>query len=321
MFNFRIFILNQNLRPSLDDIPVDVSIIDSKNHVIQKYSHINKVPSKFGVYEDSMKIADSPNLGKWKIQVTAANRDITKSFDVQKPTDENLEVYLEMAPLVAFVDKRVYITIWVKDNTDKFFTGTAKVSATAKFNASENIEIDQFLGTEEIKGNIKRFVVDFADDLGLRYPTDDMLLKFTVEVTDKITKRSTTVWREIEMRHAGKNIIQVVRKEFFKPGFKFPTKVRVKLLDGRPDNSFNQLSITNEYYGKSKTTGKLTKQQKSFKVNLKNGEAVNILQTKAEMDKIVVRLEFAGVELVETILPLPTFKANEYMQVTMLNKR
>jgi len=308
--------------PSTDNIKVDVSVFDSRNYIIQKFNHINKIRSEYGVYEGVVRIADAPNLGKWKIQVTAANRNLMKTFDVQKPSEENVEVFLEMSPLVAFIDKRVYVTILVKDNTDKFFTGTASVSVSARFKGSERIEVDKLVKKEEINGNRKGTVVDFADDLGIRYPTADMILRFNVEVTDKTSNRVGRVWREIEMKHKGKNTIQVIRKEYFKPGFnRFPTKVRVKVLDGRPDNSFNQLSITNEYYGKSKTTGKPIKSQKTFKVNLKNGEALNILQTKAEIDKIIVRLEFAGTELTETILPHPTFKANEYLQVNMVNKR
>ena len=317
-FKFRIFVVNKLMIPLSAHGRIDVSVYDSKDNAVQK---LDDLKAANGVIEGLLKIADAPNLGRWKIVVNIMGREIVKYFYVEKTIDEGLEVQLEMPSVISFQDKRMYISVIVSDKLNKFFIGKASVSASAKFKGSNKIIINHHVKDVDIFGNKKAFSIDFADDLGIRFPTADMLLKFDVTLTDAATKRTTKISKEIEMKFNIKNIIQVVRKKYFKPGFKLPTKIRVKLLDGRLDNSFNQLSITNVYENKNKKTNKIQKLTKAYKINLKNGEASNILQTKPETEKIVVKLEFAGAELVEEIVALPTYGANEYMQVSFANKR
>ncbi|CAH1733711.1 unnamed protein product [Chironomus riparius] len=316
-FKFRIFVLNKGMIPLSSHGQIDVTIHDAKDNVVL---NLDNIKAENGVFEGLLKIADAPNLGRWKIVTKVMGREVLKYFNVGKSVEEGLEVQLEMPLVVSFLDNRMYITVIVSDKTNKFFIGTASVSASAKFKGSEKIEINHHVKDVDIFGNKKGFAIDFAEDLGLRFPTADMLLKFDITLTDAATKRSTKVSKEVEMKFKIKNVIQVVRKKYFKPGFTFSTKVRVKLLEGRLDNSFNQLSVTNEYHNRNKKTNKIQILTKSFAVNLKNGEASNILQTKPETERIVVKLAFAGAELEEQLEPLPTYEANEYMQLHFARK-
>lgn len=305
--------MDNKLIPISGHSNIDISIIDAKGYTIQKFMDIET--SEFGVYENNLRIADAPNLGNWKIQANVMDRTVEKTFGVHQPSVENLEVFIESAPSVAFIDRRMAIAIIVKDNTDKLFIGTASIFVTARFINSDKIEIDQHVKDVDIVGGRKGVTIDIQEDMGIRFPTDHMMLTLTVEVTDQATKRVAKVTKDIELKYGIRNTIQVVRKKYFKPGFKFPTKVKVKLLNGQPDGSFNQLTIINEYHKKNSKID-----SKQFKVNLKNGELPNILQTKADTQKIVVKLEFAGATFEEEILPLPTFGANEYMQIALAKK-
>ncbi|XP_070504781.1 thioester-containing protein 1 allele S1-like [Chironomus tepperi] len=311
---FRIFVLDKMMVPLTSHGQISVSIHDSKDNVIHK---IDRIKTKIGVFEGLIKIADAPNLGRWKLVINLLDREIVKFFNVEKSVDEGLEVQLEMSSAVSFKDRRVYMTFIVSDKLNKFFIGRASIHASAKFKGSERIEINRHVKDVDIFGNKKGIGLDFADDLGIRYPTEDMMIKFDVTLTDAATKRTTKVSKEVEMKYKVRNVIQVIRKKYFKPGFKAPTKVRVKLLDGRLDNEFSELSITNEYHNRNPNSNKIQKIKKEFRVNLKNGETSNILQTKPETELIVVKLEFDGAELVEEIYPLPTHGANEYMQATI----
>lgn len=313
-FKFRVFLLNQKLVPYTGNQRTDVEIFDSKGQTVKKFNNIRT--TEFGVFENSVEISQSENLGKWKIQVSSEGRVITKKFTVQQPSKNGLEAYLDMAKTVAFPDRKVFMNIYVKDRFSKIFSGEAKIFLSARFKGSQTNEINSQVKTVKIFGNKVGVALDFQDDLEIRFPTADMILRFDVDVTDTETRRTTTVSREVEMIYSSRNKIQTSRKKYFKPGFKYAMKVKVKTVDGNPDNSFNKLSMSVEYHNGG---NKIDKQ--NFAHNLKNGEASTPLNPKTETTKIVVNLEFAGAKLTEVIERLPTLGGNDYMQVTVTGKK
>jgi len=313
-FKFQIFILNQNLKPRQNFRDFTATIYDSEGHIIKYYNDMET--SNHGDSEILFKIADSPNLGKWTIQVDGFGRKITKTFYVLKPDSNGMELFVDVPSMVAFEDKKIFMNIYVKDKFDKLFAGTANIKASAWFKGSNRLETNKNLQTVSITGSKISVVLDIQDDLALRYPSKDMIIRFDVEVTNSITQNSIKVSKETEMRHKGKHVFDIVRKKFFKPGFKFPVKIRVNHINGSPDNSFNQLSLTVKYAA-SKT--KIV--EKSFQIDLRNGETVANLQPAADTKQIQLTLQFAGTEQTEKIDRFPTFGANEYMQVSMVTKK
>jgi hypothetical protein len=206
--------------------------------------------------------------------------------------------------------------IYVKDTFDKLFIGTAKITVSARFKGSSRLEIDHLVKNVSISSAKNAVVLDIQDDLRIRYPLENMIIKFDVEVKNSITKDSIKVSKETEMRHKGKHVIEVVRKKFFKPGFKFPVKIRVNHVNGHPDNSFNRLSLKIKY-----EASKSKFDEKSIEVDLKNGETTANLQPAADIRKIQLSLEFAGTPKIDVIDRFPTLKANEYMQVSIITKK
>ncbi|CAG9810249.1 unnamed protein product [Chironomus riparius] len=310
-FKFRIFVLNNNLRPHQNHENIEVLIFDSKENPIKLFNKIRA--SSFGIFEDSIKLAEAPNLGQWKIRAFIGDKKISKSFFVYKPDENGLEVAVDAPSAIAHIDKRLYITVHVKDNIDKFFVGTADIFVKAKFKNANKNQLEQHVKTVDINGNKKVIPVDFDNDIGIRFPTADMILDFDIVVKDQATQRSFTVNKQIELIYKGKNTIQVVRKKYFKPNYRFNARVKVKLLDGRPDNSFNQLSVAVKYIDKN---SKAINEQSQ--INLKNGETLLSLQPKADTIRIVLDLKFAGVEHSEKIDRFPGIE--EYMQVSPTNK-
>jgi len=311
---FRIFVLNQKMIPFIDHAPMTVSIFDSKNNMIKKISDA-KV-SNFGDFEESVEIADDPNLGEWKIEVEINKRKISKFFEVRKYVHGDIEVLVDYKPIVAFEDKIIYFTIYTENQDGNFVIGNAKIHFSGRFKGSNRTELTKEPAKMVEIYNSKTVVdINFHDDLSIRFPTADMILNFIFEVTEKSTQKTKNVSVEIEMKHKGRQTIHVVGKKYFKPGFKHPVKIRVKLFDGKADNSFNQLSLGIEYKKGNKTIG-----EKNYQTDLKNGEHPVLLQPTAAATNIIINTKFARVEHTETIERFPTFGANEYMQVNVLKR-
>lgn len=314
-FKFRVFMMNRKMLPFKGNHVTDVEVFDSLGQLIKRFPNI-KI-TDFGVYEDSVKIpVDSENLGKWKIQVSSSNRIITKRFVVQQANRNEFEVFLDLPQMVAHPNKRVYMNIYIKDRLNKFFIGDAQISVSVRFKGSNSIEFEKVVKTVEIVGNKKVVGLDFEDDLEVRFPTADLILKFSVDVTDTANQRTTTVSREVEMKYNTRNVIQTVRKKYFKPGFKYTLKVKVKTVDGNSDDSFNKLSMKVEYHNEGNKVDK-----KNYVQNLKKGEISFQLSPTAKTTKIDIHLEFAGAKLSEEIIPLPTVGNKEYMQVSVSGKK
>ncbi|XP_070504758.1 thioester-containing protein 1 allele R1-like [Chironomus tepperi] len=315
-FIFRIFILTRNLLPVADYGPIYMKFRDSDNVEVLRFNSAI-LTDQFGVYEDKINIWELLNrgakLGIWTLEVTAADRKVIKTFEVQHLNNET-EVFVDGPSIVAFVDRKMYLTIHTKDPYDR----TAVIYVAAKFINSNVNEIDKFVKEVPLTGLKTVVPLDFQDDLDIRSPTVDMDLSFTVEITGE---NPTSVNKNIKMRHIGRNTIQVIKKNYFKPGYKFPIKVRVKDLDGKPDNSLNQLKTTIMYVSgvvNRQTRKRPISDVKEFHTNLMNGEAILQLEPKADTRKIIASFEIADTEHTEEIDRFPGVA--EYMQVTMLNK-
>lgn len=306
--------MNQNLKPRQNFKDITVVVRDSEGHVIKYYGDITT--SNFGVFETYFKIADSPNLGKWTLEVNGAGRKVTKNFHVLKPENNGMELFVEVPSIVAFDDRKIFMSLYVKDKLDSLFHGTANIWVYAWFKGSNKIEINEHAKTINITGSKNGVVLDIQDDLGIKYPNQDMIVKFDVTVTNHITQSSVKILKQTEMRYKGKHFFEIIKKKFFKPGFIYPVRIRVKHVNGHNDNSFNQLFLTVKY-----TASETKIEEKSFKINLKNGETVAQLQPAADTKQILVSLEFAGTVHTEKIDRFPTFGVNEYMHVTTVTKK
>ncbi|XP_070504793.1 uncharacterized protein [Chironomus tepperi] len=312
-FSFRIFALNQKLLPYKGTQSINIKILDSKNEAVQIFERIPT--TNFGVYENSFKLKSAQNVGQWKIQVESGDKKITKKFHVGQPSDDNLEMYIQMSPVISYTDRRAYMDIYVKDKNNKIFTGTANIYASGKFKGSDRNAFDRKLVKQvELAGHRNGVDIKYDEHLGI-YPSADMILRFDVEATDPDTQRSIKTSKEVELKYNTRNTIHLIRKKYFKPGFKFPMKVKVKTLNGQPDNSFNQLYMTVEYHNNG--TGTVKKQ---FQLNLKDGEILTPVEPTLTTTQITLNYQFADAKLTEVIEPLPMMGEKEYMQVTTLKE-
>lgn len=293
----------------------EIVIFDSTGYAVRKFYDVD--PSDFGAFEESMEIANDPNLGKWKIQVEIEGKKVSKSFEVQKYEEGDLEVVLDIPSVVAHVEKRVYMTIITKSDDGGFVNGEAAISLSARFAGStDNQIVKENFKKIQLKDRKTVVMIDFENDMEIKFPTSDMVLKFDVEVTENYSQKSKKVAKEIQMMYKGRNTFQIIRKKYFKPDLKYFMKIRVKTVSGVNDNSFNQLKMNVKFKNAENII-----EDKKFSINLKNGETSQVLNPTKETTKIIVDLEFDEIKKTEEIDIFPTFGANEYMQATVASKK
>lgn len=310
---FRIFLLDQKMLPLIDQSTIDVKIYDSDDKIVQNFSDLRTM--KFAFVEKTFKIPAGHHFGNWRIEVQTNARKKSKSFKVQQNIENSFDVFVDSPNMVAYEDREFKMTLHFKDKNDKFFIGTAKISMEGKiFGSSTSVRA---VVNENLAGNKKEISLKFNKHLNIMATSDDMYLTFNIEVTDSSTNNVVKVTKEIKMINKGRNIFQVIRKRFFKPGFEFRIKIRAKVVDGQIDNSLNRLKLKVEYENKDREVVNT----KSSEFNLKNGEASTILEPTKDTNRIKLEIEIGKSKRTEFIEKFSTYDADEYMNVNLLSKR
>lgn len=307
----RVFVLNQKLLPFTGQTQINVKVYDSTGSLIQIIKDVKT--SKFGLIEKSITIPKSQNFGKWKIEVQTNNRKKSKELQVQSHLDGDFDVFLDIPDILAYRDQNFTMNILVKGENDRFVDGSARISVTGILRDGST----KHLRPVEVNGIKTEVKLSFVEDLNLSSLNNDIDLKFHLEVTDSITQKVVTVQKVVKLYHKDMHIIQVSRKSFFKPGFDFPIKVRVKNMNGVPDKATSQLTMTVEY----QIRNGITINKRTSTVKLINGVALDVLHPGAAVDKMVIHLDVEGTVHVENVEKFSVYDVDEHMQVNFVNKR
>lgn len=309
---FRIFTLNQKLLP-FDYENMDVTIYDSSGKIAEKFSNLSSFES--GVFENLLGIAESPNFGKWKIIVEVDGYRKSKSFEVQKMDD--IQIDLEVNKFVAYKNKNFQLDILVKNPPENSFIGNATIFIRGYFIGYEQ-EVLKYLNVTQGRNTV---FIDFEKDLKIERARRDLPINIAVEVTEYITKKSSKAKTQTIMKPKGAHNITILRSNHFRPGTKFPIKIQVKNFDVQNENSQSKLTISIDYHNFDQNT-RITKSDKRKKVvGLNNGDASLQLSPSQDTRKIVLEIEFDGTEMTENIHPIPHFENEEYIQVTVESER
>jgi len=311
VLKLRVFILNQKLLRFTGQTQISVKVYDSTGSLIQIFPDVRT--SKFGLIEKSITIPENQNFGKWKIEVQANNRKKSTEFQVQSHLGGDFDVFMDIPDVLAYRDQNFTMNILVKGENDRFVDGSAKISVTEILENGRT----KHLRPVEVTGIKTEVKLSFVEDLNLLSLNNDIDLKFHVEVTDLLTQKVVTVQKVVTLYHKDKHLIQVTRKSYFKPGFDFALKIRVKNMNGVPDKATSQLTMTVEYQNRNG----ITLNKKTSALKLINGVASDVLHPRAAVHKMVIHLDVEGTLHVENVEKFSAYGVDEHMQVNFVNKR
>ncbi|XP_037050047.1 CD109 antigen-like [Bradysia coprophila] len=242
--NFRVLVLDLNLKPSVIRGDMLVFISDSSNNRIKQW--LNATTTK-GVFTGELQLSDYPNLGKWHINVEVNRETKKKSFEIAQYVLPKYQVIIDTDKDVTYKDGQIRITVRAKYTYGQPVKGQAVVTVT---NYSYQPRTTGILCSRTIPVDGKGYVeFDITDDLKA---TDDYDSKFHIEaaVTEDLTGNTQTGKALITIHKYKFTITTVETQKSYKPGL--PSKITVKIAyhDGSPVvDAVNNVLINRNFDG------------------------------------------------------------------------
>uniref|UniRef100_A0A1A9W1S7 TEP1-F n=1 Tax=Glossina brevipalpis TaxID=37001 RepID=A0A1A9W1S7_9MUSC len=256
LVQYRLLILDENLRPIKLERLLKIAIKDAANNLVKD---IKNVQLNEGIYSGKLQLTEQPVLGLWKIEVSLDDRiENTKKFEVAKYVLPKFSVDIDTATDMAITESRLKMIIRAKYTYGKPVKGKATVhlspvrsQITTDLNGKSHLEFD------------------LSNDLDIIADAD--VLKVFVVVEEELTGNRQNSTVNINL-HRSPYIIEVSDvMEEYEVNETFEVKAVIKYLNGKPvQDTKTPVFLNYYYYG-------LRKDDKSeiFETNLdENGVAV-----------------------------------------------
>ncbi|KAH8411883.1 hypothetical protein KR222_001277 [Zaprionus bogoriensis] len=227
LVQYRVIVLDENIRPAVVDGPIKIEISDGAQNLIKQVSDIKLTK---GVYAGELQLSDQPVLGKWNLVVKLGDESAeSKSFEVAKYVLPKFEVIVETDKDVAVGDGLIKATIRAKYTYGKPVQGKATVSlkrindwySDSGFEQNKTIDV---VG----KGHV---------EFTFQKPSNRLYLsplKLFAEVTEELSGNKQNASATINLHSDRYKLEAISPPSTYHPGKVFTYKVAVKHLDGSP---------------------------------------------------------------------------------------
>lgn len=235
--NFRVLVVDRDMKPYKIDKKIDVKILDPLNHLIKEYNEPS-VPN-IGVFIEKFSLGENTPLGNWKIEVSVDKITKTKSFPVRKYT---------LPPFDAFISTKfsslriqmpeVQIFFHAKYSFGDFVRGNAVLTIRC---LSENrvALVETFTNKTRItsfKHNLSQFVSNIK--------TENIKFEAEIEFIEPESGISAKKITKFNIFNGPRIKLKVDHPNEFVPGIPFKVKVVVKdWKDELIQNSVDKVSI------------------------------------------------------------------------------
>ncbi|XP_037047883.1 CD109 antigen-like [Bradysia coprophila] len=239
--NFRVLVLDLNLKPSVIRGDMLVFISDSSNNRVKQW--LNATTTK-GVFTGELQLSDYPNLGNWYINVDVNGETKKKLFEIAEYVLPKYQVIIDTDKDVTFNDGQIRVTVRAKYTYGKPVRGQAVVSVSNNRYFYNSVTTG-ILCSRTISLDGKGYVeFDMKDDLKT---TDDYQRKFDIEavVTEDLTGRTQTGKASVRIHKYKFTIATVDAQNSYKPGLPSKLAIKVAYHDGSPVvDAVNTVKIT-----------------------------------------------------------------------------
>ncbi|XP_050093620.1 CD109 antigen-like [Anopheles aquasalis] len=226
---FRVIVLDPDLKPPSGLRMVTVTVQDSVGNNIRKWSN---APLYNGVFEGQLDIAPSPLLGKYNIKVEANNEElVSKSFVVKEYVLSTFELHVHPTVVPLEEHQALNLTIAANYYFGKPVIGRAKVQL---YDEDNNLELSK--------------EYDVNGLLQIHLPFEELILfgeqqdfKVNVSFAEQHTNRTVTKERQITVYKRKYQIMLEKESPAFRPGSRFKCLLKVENRDGTPAKRVNVL--------------------------------------------------------------------------------
>lgn len=237
LVNFKVIILDNNLKPLMSKVNVFIS--DGDDNIVKEYLNVNTVK---GVFKNQLQLSRSPVMGQWKITLKLANSnedemdDALQAFEVVEYVYPKYEVNVIAKPHVTYSEEVIRVKINAQYENGEDVRGEVTVSAypvlwlgsvqpfiqnnivrkvTRVENGSSTLEFD-IRNELNIIGEFERFV--------------NIEAIFEEDLTGRAQNSST----QVTVHKFNYKLDLIKFTDHFKPGLPFYAVAKVVNFDGSP---------------------------------------------------------------------------------------
>ncbi|XP_049540001.1 CD109 antigen-like isoform X3 [Anopheles darlingi] len=220
---FRVIVLDPDLKPPSGLKMVIVSVQDSVGNNIRKWSDAQLYN---GVFEGQLDIAPSPLLGTYNIKVEANNKPlVSKPFEVKEYVLSTFK--MDVSPTVTPLEEHQALNLTIAANYyfGKPVIGTVKVQL---YDGDNNLELSK---TYDVNGMLQVHL-PFTTELILFEKQQDF--KVNVSFIEQYTNRTVSKEHHITMYKHKYQVTLGKHRPAFYPGSTFQYQLKIENHDGTP---------------------------------------------------------------------------------------
>ncbi|XP_050094456.1 CD109 antigen-like [Anopheles aquasalis] len=207
---FRVIVLDPNLKPPSEDTMVNVTVKDSIGNIISKWSD---APLSNGVLEGEMDLATSPLPGIYSIEVESNDEQLaSKTFEVKEYVLSTFDVNVYPTTVPLEEHKMLNLTIEANYYFGKPVIGTVKMQLV-----EENVVLES---NASIGPSIREWDVNGLLQVSIPYVTvlnnvDERNINLNITFTEQYTNRTVTKEHQITVyKHKYKVTLEEKNHEF-----------------------------------------------------------------------------------------------------------
>uniref|UniRef100_A0A4Y0BF80 TEP1-F n=1 Tax=Anopheles funestus TaxID=62324 RepID=A0A4Y0BF80_ANOFN len=229
---FRVIVLDTELKPSTRIETVQVSIRDPQNNVVRKWSSARLYA---GVFENNLQIAPTPMLGIWNISVLVDGEVlVSKTFEVKEYVLSSFDV--EVVPTVIPLEEHQSLSLTIAANYHfgKPVKGHVKVELYLEDDKRDQVKEFDVYGMGQV-------TLRFNEELELFHDQQDVTVKTTFN--EQFTGRTAMKEQKISVYKHLYRATMEKDSEHFRAGIIFKCKLKLTYHDGLPVKNVPMLVI------------------------------------------------------------------------------
>ncbi|XP_053658713.1 thioester-containing protein 1 allele S3-like [Anopheles marshallii] len=242
--NFRVIVLDSELKPPARVKSIHVTISDPQKNVIRKWSTAKLYA---GVFESDLQIAPTPMLGMWNISVKIDGEEIvSKTFEMKEYVLSSFDV--EVVPYVVPLEKDQSLTLQIEANYHfgKPVKGVAKFEVYLRNGFLDQKHQFEVNGKRQVELRFKNYFEVLAD-------RQDVLVKTTF--IEQTTNRTVVKQSHITVYKYKYGVQLIKDSPQFRPGLPFKCALQFRYHDGTPAKGITgNVEVSDIDYGTTATS-------------------------------------------------------------------
>ncbi|XP_017784771.1 PREDICTED: CD109 antigen-like [Nicrophorus vespilloides] len=230
---FRALILNPDLKPAADvrNEPVSVYVTDGAGNKVKEWKRIN---APKGVYGDELQLSESPVLGNWNISVVVHEQIFNKTFQVAEYIVPKYLIHIDVPKHITFQENILTANIKALYSHGTKVKGDATVTVYPTIFSGVIQPIYQVPVRKVFPINGSLSVnFDISKELKLNDEYERNVI-VDVIIEEEATGRRQNNSIEVQIHKYDYKMELVKTADYFKPGLKYTTFIKVINHDGSP---------------------------------------------------------------------------------------